>query len=335
MNYILEGDFPNISKIEGTSKPNDDHDVVVITRFGTLFSSWSSQRDRNDRRGGSFRTSILARVRARLVMKLLSGNGGRVRRSSPPLCRRHSTRRVFRIGVVVSCLLLLILGIFWSVLSSSSLSFQRLVPFLSLWSILSRDFATTTPSPPTNVVLLSTPEWCSVSTDVRGNLGPASVLLIQANETSDWLHDRWQAASDMGGTAIQGVHWVQLDFATRVTIHSVVLDWETAYSDHYQLQVPRQQEGERSSLRSPSQHEQQEQQQHQWESIFEAPNRNISVHKYGTSPGYTKTPMPLHVVHTFSLPTPVITKSVRLLITKSVTGWGVSLWSVQLIGTRK
>ena len=43
-----------------------------------------------------------------------------------------------------------------------------------------------------------------VTSDARGNLGPASVL-VKDVPGENWLKDRWQAASDMGGTAIPGV----------------------------------------------------------------------------------------------------------------------------------
>ena len=42
----------------------------------------------------------------------------------------------------------------------------------------------------------------SATCDVRGNLGPCSVV-VQETPGNDWLRDRWQAASDMGGTAIK------------------------------------------------------------------------------------------------------------------------------------
>ena len=42
---------------------------------------------------------------------------------------------------------------------------------------------------------------CVARCDVRGNLGECGVIL---NRGDDWLKDRWQAASDMGGTAIPG-----------------------------------------------------------------------------------------------------------------------------------
>ncbi len=72
--------------------------------------------------------------------------------------------------------------------------------------------------------------------DTRGNLGDCSVL-IQDNPGTDWIRDRWQAASDMGGTAIPGAHWVRLDFHRNITIGKVVLDWEAAYSDDYRLEI--------------------------------------------------------------------------------------------------
>jgi hypothetical protein len=37
---------------------------------------------------------------------------------------------------------------------------------------------------------------CTVTTDVRGNLGPAAVLL---NNGTNWIQDRWQAASNSRG----------------------------------------------------------------------------------------------------------------------------------------
>ncbi len=38
----------------------------------------------------------------------------------------------------------------------------------------------------------------SVTCDTRGNLAPCSVV-VQKHPGTDWLRDRWQAASDMGG----------------------------------------------------------------------------------------------------------------------------------------
>jgi hypothetical protein len=174
-------------------------------------------------------------------------------------------------------------------------------------------------------VLLTTPELCTVTADVRGNLGLAAVTL---NNGTDWLKDRWQAASDMGGTAIRGRHWVQLDFADPVVLHSARLDWETAYSDHYELLIPLK-NGAGDTAHSATNHK-----DPGWTTVFTAPNERIQVNKTGTSPGFTKVPMPLHVVHTFELEKPTVaTKSVRLLILSSATGWGVSLWRIEIYGT--
>jgi hypothetical protein len=174
---------------------------------------------------------------------------------------------------------------------------------------------------PATVVLLNTPDSCIITTDVRGNLGPPEVML---NNGTDWLKDRWQAASDMGGTAIQGSHWVQIEFQRSKVpsyIHSVILDWETAYSDHYLLQI-RQTNGIDS-------------QEEEWTTIFTAPEddrASMQVTRSGQSPGVKK-PMPLHVIQNVTLFRPVKAASMfRILILKSNTGWGVSLWRVQLFG---
>jgi hypothetical protein len=83
--------------------------------------------------------------------------------------------------------------------------------------------------------LLSRSPEVSASCDARGNLGPCEVI-IQSQPGTNWLKDRWQAASDMGGTAIPGHHWVILDFKTPVIISRVQIDWETAYAKDYRLE---------------------------------------------------------------------------------------------------
>ena len=89
-----------------------------------------------------------------------------------------------------------------------------------------------------------------ITSSARGDLGPPSVL-NQNPPGTDWIEDRWQAASDMGGTAIPGEHWVTLDFtgalelegggdggagAAVVFVNKVVLDWEAAYADDYRIE---------------------------------------------------------------------------------------------------
>lgn len=162
--------------------------------------------------------------------------------------------------------------------------------------------------------LISIPSLCAISTDVRGNLGSASVMLQNG---TDWLRDRWQAASDMGGTAIQGSHWVQLDFVKSIKVRRIVLDWEAAYADHYKIQIP----SSAAKLRGTAV---------EWTSIFTSPNPLIQVTQYGQSPG-VKQPMPLHIVHRFSLQAQ--TQQLRLWIERPARGWGVSLWQIQVYGT--
>lgn len=84
--------------------------------------------------------------------------------------------------------------------------------------------------------LLSRSADVTASCDTRGNLGPCEVI-IQSQPGSDWLKDRWQAASDMGGTAIPGHHWVLLDFKKPIMISKVLIDWETAYAKDYRLEA--------------------------------------------------------------------------------------------------
>eukprot|EP00578_Thalassiosira_sp_NH16_P030203 CAMPEP_0181076400 /NCGR_PEP_ID=MMETSP1071-20121207/398_1 /TAXON_ID=35127 /ORGANISM="Thalassiosira sp., Strain NH16" /LENGTH=162 /DNA_ID=CAMNT_0023157577 /DNA_START=335 /DNA_END=823 /DNA_ORIENTATION=- len=91
--------------------------------------------------------------------------------------------------------------------------------------------------------LLSRDPRVAISSSTRGNLGPSGVL-NQNPPGADWLKDRWQAASDMGGTAIPGRHWVLLDFTrlleddgdAALRVDKVVLDWETAFAKDYLVQ---------------------------------------------------------------------------------------------------
>jgi hypothetical protein len=165
---------------------------------------------------------------------------------------------------------------------------------------------------------------------------------------TDWLKDRWQAASDMGGTAIRGPHWVRLDFDRPVVVVSARLDWETAYSDRYELQAlagdpDLEQEG--ADAGPGSSHQRRE--DPSWTPLFSAPSDQIRVTRTGRSPGVTKVPMPLHVIHEFEVtaaakpsefsadapPSLLPTRAVRLLVRGSATGWGVSLWRIELYGT--
>jgi hypothetical protein len=156
-----------------------------------------------------------------------------------------------------------------------------------------------------------------VTTDVRGNLGP-SIVMIQANPGKDWIKDRWQAASDMHGTAIPGVHWVVLEFPTPVTISKIVLDWEAAFARDYRIEVSND--------------------QRDWHVLFDShvdSDRRTSQ-EFGQSPG-VKSKTPLHIKHTVTM-LEVIPESysfLRLYIRKSAMGWGVSLWQFDVYGTKQ
>lgn len=174
--------------------------------------------------------------------------------------------------------------------------------------------------------ILSRSKTVVATADVRGNLGPPSVL-IQHVPGKDWIHDRWQAASNMHGKAIPGAHWVQLDFHDTIVVDKVVLDWEAAYADQYILEALLEPWVENATTTTSSS---------SFWTLFDGTNPNEqhlrTVHEYGQSPGVTgKTP--LHIVHTI---TPIANKKpfryFRVHILKSKMGWGVSLWQVDVYG---
>ena len=183
------------------------------------------------------------------------------------------------------------------------------------------------------------------SRDVRGNLGPASVV-VQARPGTDWIHDRWQAASNMHGKQIPGEHWIQLEFEdTDVVPDKIVLDWETAYADEYVLEASSKSFSVESNRRGnhPSREEEKEEEGEEgpWV-LFDGRNQQDvatmrSVKKSGKSPGVDK-PMPLHVIHEIRLSSASSRNKafrfLRLHILKSVTGWGVSLWQFDVYGYR-
>lgn len=189
-------------------------------------------------------------------------------------------------------------------------------------------------------ILSRMPNKVVATSDVRGNLGPVSVVL-QADPGTDWIHDRWQAASNMHGKQIPGEHWIQLEFQnTTVVADRIVLDWETAYADEYVLEA---------SL-EPISNDSAKRESDVW-ILFDGRKKHdtdtmLSVTKSGKSPG-VKEPMPLHVVHEIQLngnakhDNTNINSSrlrpfsyLRLHILKSKTGWGVSLWQFDVYGFR-
>lgn len=171
--------------------------------------------------------------------------------------------------------------------------------------------------------ILSRSNNVTVTADVRGNLGPASVV-IQRNPGKDWIKDRWQAASDMHGTNIPGTHWILLDFGADIIVDKIVLDWEAAFADKYKLE---------GSMDDPSKN-----QTSKW-TLFDGTDpsqeKYRSTVKTGQSPG-VKTKTPLHVIHTiFPIKVKKPLRYLRLYIQKSAMGWGVSLWQFDVFGNYK
>ena len=163
-------------------------------------------------------------------------------------------------------------------------------------------------------------KYVTITSSARGNLGPAAVL-NQNPPGKDWLKDRWQAASDMGGTAIPGSHWVMLDFTflldnaygtgsdeDAVEVTKVVLDWETAYANDYRIEGrldPPPPPPPKNKLRAEG-----IENENGWCVLYDgaldkddANNEKGSVYphrlveQYGQSPG-VKQKLPLHIIHT-------------------------------------
>ena len=174
-------------------------------------------------------------------------------------------------------------------------------------------------------------------------------MVVQAKPGTDWIHDRWQAASDMHGSNIPGAHWIQLEFKDvggGVVADKIVLDWETAYADKYVLEASLEPFGNGNEHDSVGNGKQQ-QQGTVW-TLFDGRNpghaRDMkSVSESGQSPGVEEK-RPLHVVHEIRLSaaTDEAVRAVRrrpfrylrLHILKSKTGWGVSLWQFDVYGFR-
>jgi hypothetical protein len=159
-----------------------------------------------------------------------------------------------------------------------------------------------------------------VTADTRGNLGPASVV-IQGVPGTDWLKDRWQAASDMGGTAIPGAHWLTIDFNREVRAYRALVDWETAYAEAYRIQV-------RSTPDEP------------WQVLYDGTvatdSRFMTSSETGQSPG-VKAKRPLHIIHDVDISRGAsgMTSPFRFLqlfIEKPAAGWGVSVWQIDIFG---
>lgn len=193
----------------------------------------------------------------------------------------------------------------------------------------------------------------SIASSARGNLGPPSVL-NQDPPGDNWLEDRWQAASDMHGSAIPGSHWVVFQFTHLFDVTKLVLDWETAYSEDYRIETRVDPPTSSSTTTTKTTNGD------VWCVLYDtkemkihdtAPDSNHYPHlthlEYGQSPG-VKEKLPLHIIHSIDWesnndavdPSLVYDSNakchsmryLRIFIRKSAKGWGVSLWQVDIYG---
>ena len=197
-------------------------------------------------------------------------------------------------------------------------------------------------------ILISRNANVTITSSARGNLGPPSVL-NQDPPGTDWLKDRWQAASDMHGSAIPGSHWVILDISRmlsstneEVYLTKIVLDWETAFASDYRIETRIDPPTSPGGIND------------NWCVLYDGGKGNQPKHEtntryplvtndeYGQSPG-VKEKLPLHIIHTIDWSGNSTdsdefderchhTKYARIFIRKSARGWGVSLWQVDIYG---
>ena len=216
----------------------------------------------------------------------------------------------------------------------------------STGSIASSSSAAAAVDHATEEVLLSTLHYnVKVTTDVHGNLAAPHPTLLDPNGT-DWIHDRWQAASDMHGTAIRGQHWVQLDWrtsssnrSTRIVPSRIILDWETSFSNDYRIVGSCCSQHEKVPSTTVVLYDT-AQEQRSKNAAAPPPPPHRTTRSWGQSPG-VKQKLPLHVMDTIDLVASShsirhkdafdrIWLDIRTPFHKS---WGVSLWSIQVFGT--
>jgi hypothetical protein len=147
-------------------------------------------------------------------------------------------------------------------------------------------------------IILLTPYVKSVTSDVHGNLGDPNVVLSESVE--NWLTDRWQAASNMQGSPIPGTHYLHLFLNAKAIINHVIIDFETAYSDHYKLL---------GCITADN-------------CIILATSANRKVVETSKN----------HIIHRIELSNETPFISVKLIIEKTSTQWGTSVWRLQLHG---
>ena len=159
-------------------------------------------------------------------------------------------------------------------------------------------------------------EGCPVTADVKGNLAAPSV--ITSNIKKDWLKHRWQAAADMSGRPISGSHWVEIDLMQSVTVTKIVIDYEQAYCNNYEINCKKDIDSK-------------------WERIFTNHRKRMSSGKHliETRNGKgTNT----HVIHDIDLNYPTYAydcQYIQLFMKKPASNWGVSIWEIEIFGYGK
>jgi hypothetical protein len=124
---------------------------------------------------------------------------------------------------------------------------------------------------------------------------------------TDLDKDRWFVApeSTFGGL------WILANFQSAVLLTKVVLDWCGECPLEYELQVGSQDD---------------------WTTLRRYPDiHNVKVEEFGRLPQMTNTV--LHQIHAFKMPiSTTSTRSLRVLILKPATKWGIALWQMRLYG---
>lgn len=163
-------------------------------------------------------------------------------------------------------------------------------------------------------ILLS--NGCPVKADVRGNLGQPSVITNEL--VDDWLTDRWQAAKNMNGDPIPGVHFVEIDLLKECYISNILIDWETAYSNDWEIRGCS--AGCDAGPDDPS-------------GRVEAVDR-VKWVMLATSSNIVSTRLShQHVIQEIVIDKQERIRRVRLTILRPSTRWGSSIWRLQVWGS--
>ena len=166
--------------------------------------------------------------------------------------------------------------------------------------------------PPLSIQTITDFPSIKVTSSAIGNLSPPSSVLSPS--ISDWLTDRWQAASDMSGTPIPGPHFLSLSFPSKriTSIKSVTLDFETAHCDDYTV-----------SLLSSSN-----------------PERTVEIYSSLKSKTLKRLRSHQHVTDVFDVNWDGVADdivgsydTIRIGFLKPATRWGISVWRVVAEGS--